>query len=36
VALETPRGTGRAELALVEGALVLAWGGTMHVVREAP
>ncbi len=34
VALDTPHGMGRAEWSLAEGALVLAWGGTVHVVRE--
>ena len=31
-ALEPPRGTGRADWTLAEGALVLAWGGMVHVV----
>lgn len=34
VALDTPRGTGRADWTVAEGALVLAWGGTVHVIRE--
>jgi hypothetical protein len=32
VALDTPRGTGRADWTVAEGALVLAWGGMVHVV----
>jgi outer membrane protein assembly factor BamB len=35
-ALEVPRAQSRVELALAEGAVVMAWGGVVHVVGNSP
>jgi hypothetical protein len=32
--IEAPHGQGRVQLALAEGALVMAWGGTVHLLQS--